>query len=95
MAMKPRITFNTTKDGELEIWVNEAGRDLLVKELQTLSERSDHFHFGAWEGAEVETSLCPYQPTDKIIWSGTVLFRPDAWDLQYFPHVLEPGPDSS
>jgi hypothetical protein len=42
--MKPRITINTTADGELEIWVNEAGRDLLVKELQHLSERSDHFH---------------------------------------------------
>lgn len=48
-AMKPRITINTNKEGELELWVNELGRDLLVRELQHLSERSDHFHFGPEE----------------------------------------------
>ena len=33
-----RPVINSNKDGELEIWLNEAGRDLLVKELQCLSE---------------------------------------------------------
>jgi len=29
--MKPRITISKSQDGELEIWLNEAGRDLLVR----------------------------------------------------------------
>jgi hypothetical protein len=41
--MKPRITMNLTADGELEIWINEAGRDLLVRELEGLSQTSEHF----------------------------------------------------
>lgn len=42
--MKPRITVNLTADGEFEIWLNPEGRDLLVRELQHLSEQSEHFH---------------------------------------------------
>jgi hypothetical protein len=87
MDMKPRITFNVSKDGEFQIWVNEAGRDLLIKELQA-SERNDHFHLGAWPGAEVELSSIPYEPTDKLAEHGKVLFRPDAWDRQHYPHVF-------
>ena len=88
--MKPRITINTNEDGELEIWINEAGRDLLVKELQHLSEKSDHFHFGPQDlGGEVPIQGRAYRDGDQLIEWGKVLFRPDEWDARYFPHVLE------
>ena len=87
--MKPRITINSNNDGELEIWLNEAGRDLLVKELQHLSERSDHFHFGREElDGEVPVQTQPYREGDQIIEWGKVMFRPDEWDAEHFPHVL-------
>ena len=87
---KPRITLSRTSDGELEILLNEAGRDLLVSELQHLSEASDHFHLGADElTAEVLLRTKAYLPDDEIFESGKVLFRPDKWDAEHFPHVLE------
>jgi hypothetical protein len=84
--VKPRITMNLTAGGELEIWVNKGGRDLLVRELQKLNESNEHFHLSP--DGEVATSTTAYSPTDKIIWSGKVLFRTDEWDKQYFPHVI-------
>jgi len=30
--------------GEFEIWLNEEGRDLLVREQQALDQTNDHFH---------------------------------------------------
>lgn len=88
--MKPRITINSNKDGELEIWLNEAGRDVLVRELQHLSERSDHFHFGPEElDGEVPVQAHPYREGDEIIERGKVMLRPDEWDALHFPHVLE------
>jgi hypothetical protein len=45
--MAARITLNLTADGGLEIWLNPEGRDVLVKELQGLSERNDHFSLRA------------------------------------------------
>jgi hypothetical protein len=95
--MKPRITINSNKDGQLEIWLNEAGRDLLVKELQHLSERSDHFHLGPEElDGEVPVQTRAYREGDEIIEWGKVMLRPDAWDARYFPHVLggEKSPSS-
>jgi hypothetical protein len=86
--MKPRITFNVTTDGEFELWLNEQGRDLLMHELQNLSEESDHFHFGTWEGAEVQVQATPYRPTDTVLEYGKIYFRTDAWDEKYFPHVI-------
>ena len=87
--MKPRITINSNNDGELEIWLNEAGRDLLVKELKHLSERSDHFHFAPEEfDGEVPVQTRPYREGDQIIGWGKVMFRPDEWDAEHFPHVL-------
>jgi hypothetical protein len=40
------ITVNLNAKGEFEIWLNPEGRDVLVKELQGLSETNDHFHLG-------------------------------------------------
>lgn len=88
--MNPRITISTDSNGALEIWLNESGRDLLVRELQQLSERSDHFHFGPEElGGEVPVQSRPYCEGDRIIEWGKVLFRTDEWDARYFPHVLD------
>ena len=39
--MTARITINLSTEGELELWLNPEGRDLLVRELQGLSERND------------------------------------------------------
>lgn len=88
--MIPRITINTTTDGELEIWVNEPGRELLVRELQQLSVQNDHFHLMP-EGSDSEVPLRnrPYSKGDRIIEWGKVMFRPDEWDALYFPHVLD------
>jgi hypothetical protein len=89
--MKPRITINTRPDGELEIWLNEAGRDLLVRQLQHLSEQSDHFHFGPEDlDGEVPVQSRAYRDGDQVIEWGKVLFRPDEWDAEHFPHVLAP-----
>jgi hypothetical protein len=86
--VKPRITVNLTADGEFEIWLNPEGRDLLVRELQHLSERSEHFHLAPDRMGEVELSLRPYRPTDKLMQRGKVLFRTDEWDRRHFPHVF-------
>ncbi len=88
--MKPRITINSDRDGQLEIWLNEAGRDLLVRELQRLNERSDHFHFGPEElDGEVPVQSRAYRDGDQIIEWGKVMLRFDDWDARHFPHVLK------
>jgi hypothetical protein len=45
--------MNLAANGELEIWLNEAGRDLLVKELQALNEKNEHFHLDPSREIEV------------------------------------------
>jgi hypothetical protein len=88
--MKPRITINMTRDGELEISLNHAGRDLLVRELQRLSEHSDHFHLGPEDlDSEVPVRNRAYRTDDQVIEWGKVMFRPDDWDARYYPHVLD------
>ena len=87
--MKPRITLNRNSSGELEIWINPSGRDLLVKELKSLSASSDHFHLGAEDyESEVPLQVVPYRDGDVIIESAKVMFRLDEWDDEYFPHVM-------
>ncbi|HEX6217733.1 MAG TPA: hypothetical protein VFZ35_00485 [Sphingomicrobium sp.] len=90
MSDPARITI-AMKEGELNVYVNEAGRDLLVKELTHLSRSSDHTHFGTWEGAEVELCDIPYAPGDDIVHAAKISLRPDDWDKTYFPHVLAKG----
>jgi hypothetical protein len=86
--MAARITINLSAKGELEIWLNPEGRDVLVKELQALSETNDHFHLQPGPLGEVQVSSRPYRPDDTLFEWGKVLFRTDAWDARYFPHVL-------
>ena len=89
--MKPRVTITRSREGELEVWVNEAGRDLLVHELQRLSERSDHFHLAPeQEDGEVPLQTTPYRDGDEVIGWAKVMLRTDAWDAEYFPHVITP-----
>ena len=93
--MKPRVTINTNENGELEMWLNPAGRDLLVQELQNLSEASDHFHFGPeYLDEEVPVQSVAYRKGDHIIEFGKVLFRPDQWDAEHFPQVLASSADN-
>ena len=94
--MKPRITMNMTAGGEFEIWLNEAGRDFLVAELQALSERNDHFHLGALDGTiGLRMQQLTYRPTDTLVDTAKVLFRTEEWDRRYFPHVLGKAADES
>ncbi len=86
--MKPRITINKNREGELEVWLNQAGRDLLVHELQQLSERSDHFHLAREGEGEVPLQATPYRDGDEVVEWAKVLLRPDEWDAAHFPHVI-------
>ena len=90
--MSARITVNINAGGVFEIWMNEEGRDLLVRELQGLSEKNDHLHLmpklTPKPMGDIELSSRAYRSDDKILEWGKVLFRPDAWDREYFPHVM-------
>ncbi|MCI3132168.1 hypothetical protein [Phenylobacterium aquaticum] len=86
-------------DGSFDLWLNAAGRDLLVKKLQALSEAWDHLHLDHYDdpdiadATDIPLSAVPYQAGDRVLLNGKVLFRPDEWDLKAFPHVLtESGP---
>lgn len=86
--MQPRITI-TLSEGSIDIWLNPEGRDLLVRQLQALSETNDHIHLGPEEMEyEIPTRSQAYKAGDQVIKWGKISFRPDAWDAKYFPHVL-------
>jgi len=88
--MLPRITISENNNGELEIWLNELGRDLLVRKLVELNEDNDHFHLSpADSNLGVSLRTKPYNHGDKIFEWGKVLFRTDQWDAEFFPHVLD------
>ncbi|WP_395645384.1 hypothetical protein [Terricaulis sp.] len=95
--MTARVTVCQRADGSFEIYINEAGRDLIVKELQGLDKRWDHFHLDHFDdpemafGTDVPLSAVAYNEGDKVFKTGKVLLRPDDWDAEYFPHVLAPG----
>lgn len=86
--MQSRVTISLDEEGALEIFVNEAGRDRLVAELLGLDRRNDHFHLSVGELGEFELQSVPYRETDRIVETAKVLFRPDDWDRQHFPHVV-------
>jgi len=90
--MKPRLTVNLTNNGVLEVWLNEAGRDLFVEKLRNLSRENDHFHLQPEGfGDDVPTQSRVYRKGDQVLKWGKVLFRPDDWDREYFPHVFTPA----
>lgn len=87
--MKSRITFSMSDDGQIEIWLNEAGRDKLVELLQSLDRDHEHFRL-APTGYDMDCAVSevPYRKTDRVFSWGKVLFRTDDWDREYFPHVV-------
>jgi hypothetical protein len=90
--MAARITISLNAGGVIEIWMNEDGRDLLLRELQGLNENNDHLHLAPMTArpiGDIELSSRPYRAGDKVFEWGTVLFRPDTWDREHFPHVLD------
>jgi len=86
--MKPRVTLSLTTSGSLNIFLNEAGRDQLIEELQSLDFTHEHFHLSALDGAEVELQAKTYEPNDTVIRYAKVLYRPDEWDRIYYPHLF-------
>jgi hypothetical protein len=86
--MKPRITISLSAYGELQIWLNPEGRDSLIRELQALNEKHDHFHLAPDGMGDVETSKRVYRADDQLLEWGKVMFRTDAWDREHFPHVM-------
>lgn len=94
---KTRVTFEFDVDengvpGEFNIYLNPQARDWLVRELLALDERNDHFHIWslAWTPEEVGLSQIPYR--GKVLDTAKVLLRPDAWDEEHFPHVMQSQP---
>jgi hypothetical protein len=87
--MAARITVNLNAEGEFETWLNPDGRDVLVKELQGLSETNDHFHLGSRPIGEVQVSGRRYRSDDQLLEYGKILFRTDDWDAKHFPHVVD------
>lgn len=90
--MKPRVTVCLRPEGTFELLLNEAGRDLLVRELQSLNREWDHFHLDGYDEPELPTdvplSAVAYNDDDQVLRHGKVLLRPDDWDRQYYPHVM-------
>ena len=92
--MNARVTVSVQPDGTFDIYVNEAGRDLLVRELQGLNRSREHFHLDHYDEPEiadatdVPLAAIPYRATDRVLLYGKVLFRPDDWDVKYYPHVM-------
>lgn len=92
--MIPRVTVSIKSDGSFEIAVNEAGRDLLVRELSGLDREWDHFHLDHYDdpalvdATDVPLAEVAYGPSDRVLTNGRVLFRPDEWDAAHYPHVL-------
>ncbi len=92
---KARITFalettETGEPGELLIYLNPEGRDLLVKELAHLDERWDHVHLQdeKWT-IDVLLQTRAYVPDREVIIDCVkILFRPEEWDQEYYPHVM-------
>jgi hypothetical protein len=73
--MAARITVNLNAKGEFEIWLNPEGRDVLVKELQGLSETNDHFHLGPRPIGEVQVSGRRYRSDDQLLEYGSSFER--------------------
>jgi len=94
MTEKPRITlqFQKSEDGAVngvDLFLNSAGVALLIERLKSLSESDDHFHLfsPAWEpGGELST--IPYDSDETVGEHLKVLFRPDKWDREHYPHLF-------
>ena len=98
---KPRITVVVNKDDEGEpvevlFYFNPEGRDLLVKELLHLDERWDHLHMQPEEWTiDLPLQTKAYVPESEVVMEHVkMMYRLDAWDEEYFPHVMSDGESS-
>ena len=94
MTEKPRITlqFQKSEDGPVhgvDLFLNSAGVALLIERLKSLSESNDHFHLFSpeWD-PHGELSTIPYGKDETVGEHLKVLFRPDKWDREYYPHLF-------
>ena len=89
--MASRITISVRDDNFVEIYLNEEGRDLLVRELQRLNANNEHLHLTpqGYRMADIELRSRPYRTDDKVLEWGKILFRLDTWDKEHYPHTLE------
>lgn len=102
MDEKPRITlqFQIALDGTacgVELFLNPAGRALLLDALNSLSESNDHLHLFSdeWQPGG-DLSNIPYDKDATVGHHLKVLFRPDKWDKEYYPHLfVDRGPDNN
>lgn len=99
--MKPRITIVRTSGAKkdtpsVQIYMNPAGRDLLVKQLSALSDDQEHLHLWPekWGDSDIPLRTTPYNSREEIVVEDVkILLRLDSWDQQYFPHVMKDGED--
>lgn len=95
MTEKPRITLQFQKNADgtvygVDILLNSAGISLLVERLESLSETDDHFHlFSSEWDPDGELSVIPYDKHATVGDHIKVLFRPDKWDREYYPHLFD------
>ena len=96
MGDQERITVEVSTDAESKpsevlLYLNESGLEALIRELQALSKSNDHFHCFAREWGEPDDVLCvkPYSASGITVGHLKVLFRPDDWDQEYYPHLFE------
>ncbi len=97
---KPRITLTFSKPGKsgtpsISLYLNPAGRDLLVQQLCDLTEQNEHFHLQdeKWT-IDIPLRQIAYNPAEEtVIEDAKILLRLDEWDRQYFPHVMTDVPN--
>jgi len=86
--------MSLTKEGQFELSVNEAGRDKLIELLKGLNRNHEHFHMAPAEFEhDCAVSEVAYRTTDRVLSWGKVLFRPDDWDREHFPHLIAENPE--
>lgn len=90
---KPRITCVVTSNQEVFFYLNPEGRDLLVKELLRLDEQWEHLHIQPEEWTvDLPLQAKAYAPDQETaVHHVKIMYRPDAWDEEYFPHVMKEG----
>lgn len=86
---KPRITMTISDDGSFfELYLNEAGRSKLIRELQALNETDEHLHLDPDGGGDIVLSTKAYDARQTVIRYGKIYLRKDEWDAVHFPHLM-------
>ena len=86
---KPRITFSLSSGRVLEIYVNEEGKAVLARAISGLTELHDHVHFSPDGDFGLQSNGRPYRSSDTILEWVKIIFRPDSWDREHYPHVFD------